>query len=339
MIKKNSFKLTFIYIGTILGAGFASGKELFAFFARFKEMGLIGFLLSCFLLSLSFVSILSLIKNSIAKDYKSFLQDIFGIKIAKFIEILNIVFLFTLFSAMLAGGGASLGDIFSIDFKICAILFSIFIFISLFFGEKAVIYINSILCPALIFLGAFIGIYIYFFISKDVIKIDYRPFSSAIIYTSYNIITTISVLFAVKKLILNNKVIFYSGILSGIFIFFIGIFLILSLIQNYEIIKLKDLPILYILKEERLIKFIYSLVILMAIYTTAIANGFALENIFLEKFNTKKINIRFLIVLLGLFASFIGFSNMVEKIYPIFGYLGLFQLIVIFIMFYLKKIK
>lgn len=178
---KNSFKLAFIYVGTILGAGFASGKELLAFFGKFQNMGIVGFLISCILLSLSLIVILDLIKNSNAKDYKSFLQNIFGFKMAKFIEILNIVFLFTIFSAMLAGGGVALADIFGINFKICSILFTFLIFISLFFGEKSVIYINSILCPILIFLGAFIGIYIYFFTSKGAFGIDYKPFSSAVV--------------------------------------------------------------------------------------------------------------------------------------------------------------
>lgn len=339
MIKKNSFKLAFIYLGTILGAGFASGKELVNFFARFKEMGIIGFLITCFLLSISFMAILDLIKNSHAKDYKQFLNEVFGEKIAKILEVLNTTFLFIIFSAMLAGGGAVLSSIFGINFKLCTVIFSFIIFISLFFGQKSVILINSILCPILIFGGALIGIYIYFFETIQTININDNAITQSIVYTSFNIITTISVLFGVRNLILNNKVVVFSGILGGLFIFFIGIFLILSLVYNYDLIKYEDLPILYIIKDVNIIKLIYTSVILMAIYTTALGNGFALENIIYEKINKKRIFIKILILLLGIFVSFIGFSNMVEKIYPIFGYLGLFQLITIFILFYLKKMK
>lgn len=337
MVLKNCLKLSFIYVGTILGAGFASGKELVAFFARYKELGILGFLFSCFLLSISFISILGLIKNSTSKTYSDFLREIFGKNISIFIEFVNTIFLFTIFSTMLAGGGSALCEVLGVDFKICATIFAILIFFSLFFREKAIISINSILCPILIFLGAFIGIYIYFFIAKDVFSSSYKPFLSSIIYASYNIITTISVLFAVKKLILNKKVIFYGGILSGFLIFFIGIFLVLSLIENYNLISIKDLPILFILNEEKIIKLIYSILIFLAIYTTAISNGFALENILKSKLKNNIKN-RFYIIFLGLVASFFGFSNMVENVYPIFGYLGLFQLIVIILKFYLRVV-
>lgn len=337
MIRKNSFNLAFIYTGTILGAGFASGKELVSFFAKYKKLGLMGFFISCFLLSISFMAILDLIKNSNAKDYKGFLIEVFGKKLALFLQFLNILFLFTIFSAMLAGGATSLNNILNINLNICLIIFFIVVFFSLFFGEKAVVFINAMLCPLLIIGGIFLGIYIEFFLTKEAFSLSQNFLTSSIIYTSYNIITTISVLFGVRRLIINNKVVVLSGLLGGLFIFFIGLFLVLSLIDNYEIIKFEALPILHIIKNEIFIKNIYTLIILMAIYTTAIGNGFALENIIYEKYNKNKFFIRALITILGLLASLVGFSNMVEKVYPIFGYLGLFQLLVIFILFYLKK--
>lgn len=43
---KNIFKICFVIIGTIIGAGFASGKEIYTFFSIYGINGLWGILLS-----------------------------------------------------------------------------------------------------------------------------------------------------------------------------------------------------------------------------------------------------------------------------------------------------
>lgn len=328
-IVKNSLILAFIYIGTIIGAGFASGKELFNFFAKFKQNGIIGFFITSILIGLSFIAILTLIKKSNSTSYKDFLIEIFGYKIGSFLEILNICFLFILFSSMISAGATIFQDILQVNFVTCVLVFSLVIFISLLFNEKAIIIINSILCPTLIIGGAFIGAYIYFFATKQTFSISNNFVVQSVIYTSYNIITTISVLFGLKHIINDKKTIIIGGILSSIFVFFIGIFLVLSLIYNYNVVVNRPLPIFYIIKNIKYIKEIYLTVILAAIYTTAVANGFAIFKIVDNKFKNKNL-IKSIFFIFAMFFAFIGFSNIVGIVYPIFGYLGLFQLIIIF---------
>ena len=43
---KNILKICFVIIGTIIGAGFASGKEIYTFFNIYKVEGLIGLIIS-----------------------------------------------------------------------------------------------------------------------------------------------------------------------------------------------------------------------------------------------------------------------------------------------------
>lgn len=47
--KKNIYRITFVIIGTIIGAGFASGQEIYAFFNRDGIKRIIwNFCISCF---------------------------------------------------------------------------------------------------------------------------------------------------------------------------------------------------------------------------------------------------------------------------------------------------
>lgn len=73
-------------------------------------------------------------------------------------------------------------------------------------------------------------------------------------------------------------------------------------------------------------KNIYGLIILISIFTTAISLGISfLKNV---SINEKSYNvISILICVSAVIFSGIGFSNLVNAMYPILGFLGLFQMI------------
>ena len=75
-------------------------------------------------------------------------------------------------------------------------------------------------------------------------------------------------------------------------------------------------------------KYLYGLIILGAIITTAISDAFGfLNNVAKDK---KKYNIlNKVICSTSVLVSSFGFSNLVNNIYPVFGILGIIQLILI----------
>ncbi len=75
-------------------------------------------------------------------------------------------------------------------------------------------------------------------------------------------------------------------------------------------------------------KYLYGIIIISAIITTAISDAFAfLNNVARDTKKYKIIN--GIICSLSIFVSLFGFSNLVNNIYPIFGILGVIQLILI----------
>ena len=75
-------------------------------------------------------------------------------------------------------------------------------------------------------------------------------------------------------------------------------------------------------------KYLYGVIIIGAIITTAISSAFGfLNNVSNNKEKYKKYNI--IICIASVVISQCGFATLVSNIYPIFGFLGLIQLFLI----------
>ena len=128
-----------------------------------------------------------------------------------------------------------------------------------------------------------------------------------------------------NKHLKNRKNCIEVAILTSIIIMSLGIIIYLLLI-NMD--KQVEIPMLYIAnKFGGIYKYLYSITILIAIFTTAISEGYSfLENV---SKNNKKIykTINTIMCTLAVPISLLGFANLVNVVYPIFGIVGLIQII------------
>src|SRR5690606_9520735 len=107
MQRHGAFLIASTYIGTIVGAGFASGQEVLQFFTAFGSRGLAG-LAVCFLLFAAFgVRVLELGRRYGARSHKPLLQHAGGAKLGKVLDGLLTVFLLATAAAMASGAGAA----------------------------------------------------------------------------------------------------------------------------------------------------------------------------------------------------------------------------------------
>ena len=75
-------------------------------------------------------------------------------------------------------------------------------------------------------------------------------------------------------------------------------------------------------------QYLYGVIILFAIITTAMSSAYSfLNNISKDKIQYQRNNK--IISFLAMFVPLIGFSNLVNNLYPIFGILGMIQLFLI----------
>ena len=150
---------------------------------------------------------------------------------------------------------------------------------------------------------------------------------TSILYASYNCVLLIPVLISIRELIKKPKNIKYiSIIVSGIVI--ILLIMVFLFLMNVDIdIKKLQMPAVYAISQIWPgIKKIYGGIILISIFTTAISLGIGfLKNVA----NNKKIFnvVSGLMCITAVLFSGIGFSSLVNLMYPILGVLGLIQII------------
>lgn len=102
----STFKVAATYIGTIVGAGFATGQEVFQFFTRFGIMGLVGLILATIMFIVFGYIIIDLGKKLNARSHLEIIKYSGGKVLGTIIDIIITFFLFGGLTAMIAGTGA-----------------------------------------------------------------------------------------------------------------------------------------------------------------------------------------------------------------------------------------
>lgn len=322
--------IIFSIIGTLIGAGFASGQEMYLFFYRFGLKGIFGLVICSALIGIITYKTFSIIHKNKLNTYEEFLRRIFKSEIM--IKISNIIinaFLLITFYIMISGFGAYFQQRFQINSIYGAIILSILCFFVLIKDIEGVKKVNSIVVPILMIIVLIIG---YSSIKKcNISNIEvsdnYNWIIQAIVYCSYNMILVIPVLVSLGKYIKNKKQINLISIISAIIVFVLALcifFILANLKVNYSKIQM---PAVYAI-DNNFPQFstIYGMVILLSIFSTAISIGISfIQNITKDKKSFPQIVA--IMCISGVLISNIGFSNLVKLLFPVFGYLGIVEML------------
>lgn len=334
-IMKNVLKVVFVIIGTLIGAGFASGQEVYLFFFSYGMKGLIGILISSIIIGVVIYSTFNILNKYKINTYKDFLNILIPKNtklkiIANF--IINIFILITFF-IMIAGFGAYFEQEIGINRLVGSLVLAIITFIVFMTSIKGVVKVNELLVPILIGFIFIIGIISIkdthiLNLENYVIRTNYTNFAlSAVLYSSYNSILLIPVLITLNNYVKNKKQIFYISFISAIVTILLSVIIFLLLVRvDVDISKL-EMPVVYVVSNMfKILRYIYGVIILGSIFTTAISLGVSfLQNTAKNKKGYTQISI--IMCITSVIISKFGFSNLVSLLYPIFGYLGLIQIL------------
>lgn len=334
-IMKNVLKVVFVIIGTLIGAGFASGQEVYLFFFSYGMKGLICILISSIIIGVVIYSTFNILNKYKINTYKDFLNILIPKNtklkiIANF--IINIFILITFF-IMIAGFGAYFEQEIGINRLVGSLILAIITFIVFMTSIKGVVKVNELIVPILIGFIFIIGIIsiknIHILnLENYVIRTNYTNFAlSAVLYSSYNSILLIPVLITLNNYVKNKKQIFYISFISAIVTMLLSVIIFLLLVRvDVDISKL-EMPVVYVVSNMfKILRYIYGVIILGSIFTTAISLGVSfLQNTAKNKKGYTQISI--IMCITSVIISKFGFSNLVSLLYPIFGYLGLIQIL------------
>lgn len=336
MIKSIS-KIVFVIIGALIGAGFASGQEIYVFFYAYGMKGIIGIIISSTLIGYIIYKTFKIIQKNDISTYREFLEIIIGRDKKNLISILNIIintFLLVTFFIMISGFGAYFEQQLGINSLIGSAMLAILCYVIFMTSTKGVVKISTIIVPFLIFFIIYIGIEILGVI--DISKIQQYTINNnnslmfilkSILYSSYNSILLIPVLITLKDYLKNSIINKYASILITVIVATLSMILFLILSKIDVNIEKLEMPAVYLVsKLSNILATIYGFIILSSIFTTSISVG----NSFIQNICEKKKSyqhIALIMCITSVFISKIGFSNLVQILYPFFGYLGIIQIV------------
>lgn len=325
---KNSLKLSGVYIGTILGAGFASGKEIQVFFGQFGVKGIYGLCLAGLLFFVLGWLIMNKIYVNQIDTFDDYFENLSGKLAIKLFRYVMIVFLFFLTSAMFAGCGALLEESFGWHKYIGIIFMAAVTFIVMVYGARGIVVFNGIVTPFMVVSLILFSIYSIFWDTRGAFfQLGFQGNLNwilyALIYVSYNTITLIMLFVSLRKYVDSQKTAFRAGLISGGLLLIIMFILWCVLMMYRAGSSAFAIPLLYVVMNKGNFVFvIYCITLCCAMLTTSVANGFSLLS---GIGRTGKLASLLLCIAASIIAG-VGFSVIVEKFYTLFGFLGLFIL-------------
>ncbi|AYE34396.1 YkvI family membrane protein [Clostridium septicum] len=341
------FQIAVVFIGTIVGAGLASGQEITEFFTSYGVASFIGIIV-CGIFYIAMGTIVSKISIKFRlNSYSDVIRVISPNILGKATGVITTLYLISSASIILAGSGALIHQFFGLP-KIIGSL--IMIVIAIFFllrDTDGLIEVNSFIVPTLITTITLITV-LYFLFCRDMLSLDFiaqfEPkktgiTKSTILYAGYNVLCCLGVLVPISNQTRKPKTMFYGIALGAIGLAFLSFAINLLLMINQPYIFEYEIPLLFVAQRfGSIIQALLLVVIWLEMFSTEVSDVYSISKTLEQVF---KLNFKkgiFLVIAIALPISQIGFSKLIGKLYPFFGMLSLI-FIVQTIYFYFKHKK
>ncbi|KAB2338059.1 hypothetical protein F7731_00300 [Cytobacillus depressus] len=330
---KKSIQMAGAYIGTVIGAGFASGQEVLQFFTSFGWLGFFGAILATLLFAFLGMNIIQIGSRLQTDSHKDVVYNICGKYLGLAVDFIITFFLFGVAVIMFAGAGSTFEQQFGIPSAVGSLIMVLLTIATCFFNVEKVLNIIGSITPALLVLVLLIAAYALFTMDTTFAELNKLAhgqqsaasnwFLSGLLYVSFNITCAIPMLAVMGGTTKNRKVAGMGGILGGIGLGLMLILINVGMYTRLDAVGSLDIPMLYLANEiSPVVGIFMSIVLLAMIFNTAVGMlyGFAVR---VMKPGTMKF--KGLVTALGFAgfaASFVGFTKLVGTLYPITGYLG-----------------
>lgn len=322
----NGLKVGFLIVGTTIGAGFASGREIWEFFASYGSGSSWYVILSMVLYSICSYIVLKLSYHIQASNYTQVIENLVGKSLGRIYDFFILIYLLSTTVIMFAGSGATL-QYWSIPYWLGIAIIGVLTLLVFIKGIEGVMSLNSILIPILImtlilaclmFIGWGYG-------ENKAEALDSNILSSAITFTAFNILPILAVLSAIgaKLQPVEMKI---ASISSAIGLCAVALLYNETLLRIAHEIILYEMPLYAILRHgSPEFTAAVSLVLWVAIFTTALSGVFGIVTRF-EKLPLPGWVIAGICIIVIIPLTRFGFSNLVKILYPLYGVMNLFIL-------------
>jgi uncharacterized membrane protein YkvI len=320
----------FLILGAMIGAGYASGRELWQFFG--EESGLAILIFTVLFIICCYV-IMTISFEEKTEHFLPVLNKLVGKKLSRFYDVIIIFYLFTTTVVMLAGGGAT-SEMFYLPYRLGIGIIAVMLVLVFVWNIKGMVAVNAFIIPLLI-TGLVITLLIFIlqndFFGLEILK-KQSNWPSAFTFTALNVLSLLAVVGAIGKEIKYKGEAVIASVGSGILLGGVSYLYNESLIQVGSELVLYEIPLFAILKD-----YPYSLIVVMslllwlAIFSTAASGIFGLTSRLKEYIRLPIWTIALFIIICMIPLTKFGFATLISILYPLFALLNLYLLVAILI--------
>jgi len=313
------FNLSMLMIGAAIGAGFASGREMVAFFGN-EISPWVSFICGggIFCISLMFLYIGSKVKKN---SFGEVNQELLG-RFSGFADVFLLINGFIVLSGMLAGMDSLFQPIFPLKIKY-SLISGIICVLVVTKGMDKMMKGSGFIVPIIIIALVTVCLFNYEYSSDSGLAQD---IPSAIIYISMNMILCSTVFTTLHKFTLKQIVgaSAITGIVIGVLMFLI--ILAINKTQTYPY----PMPIIEMAKNTSMILYVLSVIaVAIGIFTTMMTAMSGLTDFFIN-YAGSRVYSAIVVLIASLIVSNFGFENVIGYLYPIIGVVGVLYIVVCF---------
>jgi uncharacterized membrane protein YkvI len=332
---KQILQIAATYIGTVVGAGFATGREIVEFFTKYGSAGFAGILISGFLFIAIGTKLMLMARRINASSFDDMNHYLFGSAASRVVNVLMLIMLFGVTGVMLSGTGALFREQLNLPFQAGVVLTLIVTYVVMKKGIDGILWTNSLIVPIMILFSLVLTFSMFDFsggrqllVAEDFTR-DWKWLLSPFAYAAFNLTLAQAVLVPLSREAADESVIKWGGFLGGL-----GLTCILLNSQYvlYSVPRVLsyEIPIAEIVGGLGLfVHYFFVLVIYGEIFSTLIGNLFGLAGSLGKNMRLSN-NVILLSLMLGSYLlSQVGYAELLHYLYPVFGMIALIFLIVI----------
>lgn len=322
----NQLKIGFVFFGTMVGAGFASGKETWVYFANFGVIGYVSIFIACLLFLVCGILFLNFGKKYHIISVQQMNEMLFK-KFSIIAEIVMGLCNLILLASMLAGANSLFGlFVDSGIFRVASVVTAVVALFVVWFGFRGLTKANIVVVPLLlcVLLGCLFfnfGNFEHYSIAKNFEFFNvFKCFLYCILFVSSNmffagfIFSKLGVNHSNKEIVLGC---FIGSALLLISLCLMSVVLFLNP-QSHQ----SNMPLVFIAYNLNSAFSIFTFVVVwVGLVSTAIALLYTITN-WLKTYLGNVYISSILATVVAMFLSGIGFSGFIVYIYPFLGVLG-----------------
>lgn len=329
----NRFAIAATYVGTVVGAGFATGQEVLRFFTHFGLNGIWGLIGATFLFAVLGGMILHIGHELGAESHVAVVNAVLGPTLGRLLDWVITFFLFGSAAVMMAGSGAVFAESFGLNRFLGTLLMAIIAGGTVLMGLRGVVKSISAVAPVLIGLVVVISLGSLF--ATGISQADlrwYRPAEAAtawwpvslFLYVSYNLLLSIAVLGPLGKEAIDGRTGFWGGVTGGLVLGVGALLINLALLGGLPDSAHYEVPMIQLARRfPALVSGIYSIILWAEVYTTAVSSLYGLAVRLTRPESPRYALVVGAATVGALVLSQVGFSQMVTILFPMVGWLGL----------------